>query len=87
MEQHVGYRVGVVERGRERKRTVMHTDRSDVATGEKLCCCNVELCATSVENKSSGQIKLPLFCSSTADRREREKTPEFRIKNTLALEQ
>ena len=32
----------------------------------------------SVENKSSGQIKLPLICSSTADR-EREITPEFGI--------
>ena len=58
-EQHVGYRVGVVERERERQRErervrekVMYTDRSDVATGAKLCCCNVELCATSVENKS-----------------------------------
>ena len=75
MEQHVGYRVGVVERERERERTVMHTVRSDVATGAKLCCCNVELCATSVENKSSDQIKLPFICSSTADGRERE----FRI--------
>ena len=63
----------------ERERTVMHTDRSDVATGAKLCCCNVELCATSVENKSSGQIKLPFICLSTTDWREREITPEFRI--------
>ena len=64
---------------RERERTVMHTDRSDVATGAKLCCCNVELCAISVENKSLGQIKLPFICSSTADRGEREITPELCI--------
>src|SRR4029434_4637170 len=67
MEQHVGYRVGVVERERERERerAVMHKDRSHVATGAKLCYCNVELC---VVNKSLGQIKLPFICSSTADR-------------------
>ena len=67
------------ERVSERERTVMHTDRSDVAIGAKLCCCNVELCATSVENNSSDQIKMPFICSSTADGRGRELIPEFRI--------
>ena len=43
MYKHVGYRVGVAER--ERGRAMMHTDISDLATGAKLCCCNVELCA------------------------------------------
>ena len=37
--------------------------------------------------KSWGQIKLPIICSSTADRREREITPELRIQITSALEQ
>src|SRR4029434_4580654 len=71
------------ERARERW-TVMHTDRSDVATRTKLCCCNFELCANSVKNKSSDQIKLSFICSSIADGRERELTPEFRIWNTSA---
>ena len=66
-------------RASERERTVTHTVRSDVATGAKLCCCNVELCASSVENKSSDQIKLSFICSSITDGRERELTPEFRI--------
>ena len=57
----------------------MHTDRSDVTTGARLCCCKVELCATSVENRSSDQIKLPFICSSTADGRKRELTLQFRI--------
>ena len=55
----------------------MHKDRSDVATGEKLCCCNIEPVWRINPQKQS----VVFIYSSAAEGKERELTPELRVQH------